>query len=124
MYEVLYFSKSYIANSNKIEDHPSVDFVGQETVDWFALNFGLNSEETVALMGAHTLGGLDPRNSMFKYFWSKSEETYLNNRYYQSLTGKATHALNCIKDNSGKLTHVKVGGVDGSAAQVRSYCFE
>ena len=57
---------------------------------------------------------------MFKYFWSKSEETYLNNRYYQSLTGKATHALNCIKDNSGKLTHVKVGGVDGSAAQVSS----
>ena len=71
-------NKPYIANSNTKEVHPSVDFTGQETAAFFAQNFGFTPKESVALLGAHTLGGLDPRNSMFKYFWTRGEvSTYL-----------------------------------------------
>ena len=111
-------SKSYIANSNQKEVHPSVDFVGQETADWFADNFGLTAKESIALLGAHTLGNLDPRNSMFKYFWTRNDDAFLNNRYYKGLVGNPSYLQQCVLDSSKTVHPILTGGIDGSPAPV------
>ena len=110
--------KSYKANSNTKEVHPSVDFTGTETTTFLSQNFGLTPKESVALLGAHTLGKLDPRNSMFKYFWTRMEETYLNNHYYKKITSPTGYVMHCNKDNAGKDKFIRVGNTDGTPAQV------
>ena len=66
---------------------------------WFATNFGLDDpREVVALMGAHTLGGLNEGNSLMKYNWNRGEHAYFNNEYYKSMTGETDHLVACFGD--------------------------
>ena len=46
-------------------------------------------------MGAHTLGQVDPRNSMFKYIWTRNEQAFFNNEYYHSLADDKQYVLQC-----------------------------
>ena len=71
----------------KDEQHPNSHGNGPQTLKFFKRHFNLNARETTALMGAHTLGKLTQRNSFFKYFWSRGQQSYLSNQYYKSLAG-------------------------------------
>ena len=55
----------------------------------------MQPKEAVALMGAHTLGQVDPRNSMFKYIWTRNEQAFFNNEYYHSLADDKQYVLQC-----------------------------
>lgn len=55
-----------------------------ELVDFFDEWFGLNHQEIVALMGAHTLGGAYKANSGYSGVWT-SDPLALNNYYYIAL---------------------------------------
>ena len=59
--------------SDKREVHPNSLGNGRETVHFFQDEFNLNSQETVALMGAHTFGEMHVKNSLFreKIQWEK-----------------------------------------------------
>ena len=42
--------------AEKLENHPSVVGNGKDTVEFFKRDFNYTGRETVAIMGAHTLG--------------------------------------------------------------------
>jgi len=64
---------------------PGATFKHSQTMEYFAAEFGLNERETIALMGAHTLGGAHKGNSGYSGNWVKGDETRLNNNYYKNL---------------------------------------
>lgn len=65
---------------------PSPDLTTHEILDFFDVAFGFNAQETVALMGAHTLGKMARTNSGFDGQWVNNE-LELNNAYYGALVG-------------------------------------
>ena len=48
-----------------VEDFPSSSFTTHELLDYFDEHFGFNADETVAIMGAHTMGRALVDNSGF-----------------------------------------------------------
>jgi hypothetical protein len=60
--------KPYIAT--KAEVHPNAVGNGKMTADFFRDNFNFTGRETVAIMGAHTLGRLHYPISLFRYLWT------------------------------------------------------
>ena len=72
---------------------------GPQTLKFFEDQFGITDPRVVvALMGAHTLGKLDQRNSFFKYFWNRGEHSYFNNQYYKTIVNKNDYAIQCVDD--------------------------
>ena len=69
-------------------DLPSADLTTHQLLDFFAQNFDFSLHETVAIMGAHTLGRLRRRNSGFDgdNGWVRREDI-LDNEYYEGLVG-------------------------------------
>ena len=69
-------------------DLPSADLNTTGMVHFFSNNFGFSPRETVALMGAHTLGTLSVENSGFpgNNGWVNNE-LVLNNGYYRQIVG-------------------------------------
>ena len=69
-------------------DLPSADLNTTGIVHFFSTNFGFSPRETVALMGAHTLGTLSVENSGFpgNNGWV-NQELVLNNEYYRQIVG-------------------------------------
>lgn len=53
---------------------------------FFETEFGLDANETVALLGAHTLGRAQSSNSGFNGPWITGETTLFNNQYYKVKT--------------------------------------
>ena len=56
--------------TSKKEIHPNSAGNGQMTLDFFQQNFGFSGRETVAIMGAHTLGRLHVYISLYRYLWT------------------------------------------------------
>jgi len=54
-------------------------------MDFFFNEFGFDANETVALMGAHTLGQMHPENSGHNGMWTPSETTSFNNKFFKNL---------------------------------------
>ena len=52
-------------------------------MSFFATEFGFDDNETVALLGAHTLGRASSDNSGFSGTWINGEATFFNNEYYK-----------------------------------------
>jgi len=67
------------------ERHPNPESNGPGTVDFFKRDFGFNGRETVAIMGAHTLGKLNPHQSLFRYTWKTNSGKLLNNGYFRNM---------------------------------------
>merc|ERR1719402_1204118 len=85
-------------------------------LQFFATQFGINDpREVVALMGAHTLGKVDQRNTLVKYFWTRGEHSYFNNQYYKSMVDDRDWAIQCPGD---KASFWLIGEPDGSAGKV------
>ena len=74
--------------ASKHEVHPVSTAGGRDTVQFFRQQFGLSGQETVALMGAHTLGRFMFSNSLFRYVWKSRGEQMFNNDYYKMITDK------------------------------------
>lgn len=79
-------SPSY--KQDKEEAHPNPQSNGQGTVDFFKRDFNFNGRETVAIMGAHTLGRVHVINSLFRYTWKAKSEKLFNNGYFRNLAKK------------------------------------
>lgn len=79
-----------VCNENTVEDRqiPSADLNTSELLHFFSSNFGFNAQQTVALMGAHSIGTLSQENSGFTgpNGWDQDNRS-LNNRYYGQLIG-------------------------------------
>merc|ERR1712142_549796 len=70
-------------------DFPGGHFGYNQVMDFFRQEFGFNEKESVAIMGAHTLGGASgARGSGFEWFWKEDgvAAARMNNRYYSLLT--------------------------------------
>ncbi|KAI2500768.1 peroxidase [Fragilaria crotonensis] len=71
-----------------IEDFPSTSFTTHELLDYFRNHFGFNAAETVAIMGAHTMGRALIGNSGFRgnNGWVTNTLS-LDNEYFTHLVG-------------------------------------
>ena len=69
------------------EYHPDEHFNGTMTVRFMESEFGLSARETVAIMGAHTLGRFHQRTTAHKYVWTIDFQAF-NNQYYRNIVGK------------------------------------
>ena len=69
--------------ATKHENHPNAVGNGLQTVDFFANDFGLSGQETVALFGAHTFGRFHVDVSLFRYVWTSKGTHLFNNHYYK-----------------------------------------
>lgn len=62
---------------------PSSMFTTPELLKFFKVNFGFSARETVAIMGAHTMGRLSRDNSGFPNSEFVSQRFTLDNEYYK-----------------------------------------
>jgi len=69
---------------------PASPSIQQYTTD-FTGHFGFSIQETVALLGAHSLGGMLLQNSGFSGSWTASTRV-LDNSYYKNLLGNTWRA--------------------------------
>ena len=68
--------------TTKAESHPNVVGNGKDTIEFFQDSFGFDGRETVAIMGAHTIGRFNFKNSKFRYTWTGMSRVSFNNDYY------------------------------------------
>jgi len=74
--------------ASKRENVPSGDLPGPELTKYFKGDFGFNGRESVAIMGAHTLGNFQiPLNGYFYTFTSQQEDAF-NNQYFRNMANK------------------------------------
>merc|ERR1711915_1118620 len=64
---------------------PSATLGHADVMSFFANEFGFDDNETVALLGAHTLGRASSDNSGFSGVWINGEANFFNNEYYKKL---------------------------------------
>jgi len=65
---------------------PSATLDYDNVMSFFATEFEFDANETVALMGAHTLGRASTDNSGFSGVWISNEASFFNNEYYKKLS--------------------------------------
>lgn len=81
--------------TTKDEDQPNPSGNGSMITDYMKRVFGFSKKETVAIMGAHSLGELHGMNSLWKYSWQWQQTKFLNNNYYRMLVSKPSYFLHC-----------------------------
>lgn len=74
-----------MGNARDSVDQPSAMLATGDLLDFFDAEFGFDAKETVALMGAHTLGSLANGRSGFNGQWVTRVRT-LDNQFYRFLT--------------------------------------
>jgi hypothetical protein len=58
---------------------------GVKTAQFMKEHFNLTGRETVAIMGAHTIGSYHAAETGFKYVWTPRSEHSFNNEYYRNM---------------------------------------
>jgi len=104
-------ARPYVASKKEV--HPNAVGSGYDTMEFFQSQFGLNGQETVALLGAHTFGRLFIMNSLFRYTWTSAGTRLFNNDYFKMVTDKQRWFFN----DPGVCT--KVGDAHGNKPQRR-----
>ncbi|CAE7034834.1 APX1 [Symbiodinium sp. CCMP2592] len=72
----------------KKELHPDPNANASVTLNYFKRDFGFNARETVAILGAHTLGRVHNTISLFQYTWKTRSAMLFNNGYFRNLASK------------------------------------
>jgi len=71
--------------TEKPEKHPNAHMDGKAITQYMKDEFGFSGRETVAIMGAHTIGVYHPKMTGFKYVWTPRSEMSFNNEYYRNM---------------------------------------
>jgi len=71
--------------TDAMHEFPSPNGDSAATTAYFADEFGLTAEETVAIMGAHTLGAADPNDSGYAGAWIAGGQDSLNSAFYDDM---------------------------------------
>ena len=79
--------------ATKHESHPNAVGNGKMTAEFFANEFGFSGRETVAIMGAHTVGRLHYDISLFRYVWTTKGTRLFNNHYYKNIVREPKVAI-------------------------------
>jgi len=79
----------------RTETQPSPYFNGTMLANFFKKEFAFTRQETVALMGAHGIGGFKFHHSMFKYQWQYQNDFMLDNNYYRIMSAKPSKKQTC-----------------------------
>ena len=101
--------------ASKHEEHPNPEGNGDDTLDFFKSQFGFSGRESVAIMGAHTLGKMTAEVSMFKYAWTSRGMSIFNNQYYRNIVDKKAWFIE-TEDNN---TCGKIGDADGNMPDIK-----
>jgi len=88
--------------ATKHENHPNAVGNGKMTADFFEKDFGFTGRETVAIMGAHTMGRLHYSISLFRYLWTTRGQASFNNHYYKNIVREPKYAFH--DDDCTKIT--------------------
>jgi len=72
----------------KRENAPSNDFPGSQLTEWFKSQFGFSGRETVAIMGAHSMGNFHTRSTGYFYTYVTQQEDAFNNQYFRNMALK------------------------------------
>lgn len=81
---------------------PDANFASEESTTYFNETFGLNEQETVALLGAHTLGGAAPTASGYAGTWVEGEISVVNEKFFDLMLNDTVEWTNREVRNSGK----------------------
>jgi len=100
--------------TQKEERHPDPQSNGSGTVEFFRRDFGFTGRETVAIMGAHTIGRVHVILSLFRYTWKARSGRLFNNGYYRNLASKRDWFF-----PSGEKECVTVGNANGERPEAR-----
>jgi len=104
--------------TTKDEDTPNPSGNSSMITDYMARVFGFSKKETVAIMGAHSLGEMHGINGLWKYTWQWQQTKFLNNNYYRMLVSKPSYFMMCEKDwGSPRLPFRRAGGPNGRPAK-------
>jgi len=95
--------------AEKDEVHPNPEANGDSTIDFFKSEFDFTGRETVAIMGAHTLGRMYPSHSLFKYTWTSRAGNLFNNAYYKNFVNKQDY----FYESQDKNTCLPIGDANG-----------
>ena len=90
---------AYLPEPTDVEVHPSVRFNGADTTTFFKEQFDFSMRETVAIMGAHTIGQVHESISLIPYSWTREGIHLFNNEYYRIMAKKNMYALNTCVGN-------------------------
>eukprot|EP00929_Paragymnodinium_shiwhaense_P093290 TRINITY_DN5343_c0_g1_i10.p1 TRINITY_DN5343_c0_g1~~TRINITY_DN5343_c0_g1_i10.p1 ORF type:complete len:402 (+),score=65.26 TRINITY_DN5343_c0_g1_i10:141-1208(+) len=75
--------------AEKAEKHPATSMNGVSISQFMKEEFGFNGRETVAVMGAHTIGTYHVNHTGFKYVWTPRSERSFNNEYYREMVNES-----------------------------------
>eukprot|EP00931_Biecheleriopsis_adriatica_P017728 TRINITY_DN12603_c0_g2_i1.p1 TRINITY_DN12603_c0_g2~~TRINITY_DN12603_c0_g2_i1.p1 ORF type:complete len:980 (-),score=132.53 TRINITY_DN12603_c0_g2_i1:112-2691(-) len=78
-------AESYMAEEEEL--HPDEHFNGSMTLRFMEEHFGFSGKETVAIMGAHTLGKFHQRETGHKYLWTTDFQAF-SNQYFRNIAGR------------------------------------
>ena len=93
---------------------PSPDLDTHGVLEYFQNTFGFDTQETVALMGAHTLGKVERENSGFVGESWDENKGLLDNDYYKQLVGgqSADDPVSVLTENAPNWTRLAVDNSD------------
>jgi len=72
----------------KEESHPNPGWNGEKTLQFFQSDFNFTGRETVAILGAHTLGRFHVPISLLRYTWKTRSGMMFNNGYFRNMVKK------------------------------------
>jgi len=72
---------------SEVDELPDDASNGSATVTYMEKEFGFTARETVAIMGAHTVGAFHQEVTGHKYVWTTDWLTF-NNQFYRNIVGK------------------------------------
>ena len=101
--------------TKKTEIHPNPNGNGADTLKFYDEQFSFSPRETVAIMGAHTLGRMYPNHSMMKYVWTARNGHLFNNAYYKNFVHKKDWFIESRDDDTCSL----LGDADGTLPDVK-----
>jgi hypothetical protein len=96
--------------TTKDEDHPNPSGNSMMLTDYMKRVFDFSKKETVAIMGAHSLGKMHSDITLFKYQWQLNQNDYLNNNYYRLLANLPSKSIQSCSP------FMAPGGANGSLA--------